>query len=133
MPVQPDPIIAAAPNTTLLRFRFFKSTKASESQILEKLTKRPVIGFRIVADRPLPVTLALPITDEEDGAGMEAVLVPGIGLYDVYTGEAWGSMELWLRDVVKRWGGWLKENHPQPPPPAPSAFERALEGAIIRM
>ena len=76
----PDPILPAVPGTTVYRFEFRATSKANEQQILEGSVKRPCLGYRLVGDRPFPITLARPIEDDpENFQGCEVILVPNAG------------------------------------------------------
>jgi hypothetical protein len=130
----PETIIPAAPGTLYLQFQFVPRIKASNDYVKENTIKRSVVGYKLEAGRPMPVVLGLPIElDMENFEGVTAIAVPGVGLVDPLVGKVWRSDEIFIMDITAAWKGWLQKNHPQPPPPAPTPFEKALEGAIITM
>lgn len=123
MPVLSEQILPATPGTIFVQFKFFPYPKASLHAIVEKMTRRPVIGWVLEGERrPMPVVVGLPIVNDPEADGCEAVVVPHTGLLiDCLTGQAWGSDEAFSSHVAARWGGWLKANAPAPTPAPQSA------------
>jgi len=110
MPQLQDQYIAAIHGTSLLRFRFFGATKATDDLIKTHTLKRLVIAYRIIDGRPMPVTLALPVDEPENFDGVEVISVPNVGIFDPLTGESFKDIQAWIDSTKVRWAAWLKSN-----------------------
>jgi hypothetical protein len=76
--------------------------------VQEQTIKRPILGFKLAGDRPLPVILGFPIElDVDDENCVSAVAGAGM-LVDVVTGQAHPSDAAWLADTTKRWAAFLQ-------------------------
>jgi hypothetical protein len=103
-------IIAAAPGTLMLKFKYVISPKATIDQILEWALKRPVPCCKLIDGRPLPIAIGLPLDDaDETFVGAEAVVLPGFGVVDPYNGTFWKTANEWGATVVANWKIWLRE------------------------
>jgi hypothetical protein len=132
--LQDQTIIPAMPGTVLLRFNFFMSIKASVDQVQQKTIRRPVLCWRLVGDRPMPIAAGLPIVDDPENTDRcEAVLIHGVGMIiDPLTGMVWGADELWIKHVTGIWSVWLKEQKASSPPVVaapPPSLPAAILGA----
>lgn len=115
-------ILPAAPNTLMIRFRFFLHPphKLSEVVMAEHALKRPVLGYKVMGDKPVPIALAMP-EREADFVGVECVVIPGFGVLDL-DGTFWKDASTWVGShCLPAWRAWLIA-HGQSAPSEPTPF-----------
>jgi hypothetical protein len=126
MPTLPqDQIFPAAPGYSILRFAYL-DRKVTVEFARSNLQVLPVIGWRIIDGVVLPIGLG----DMQPDNCADAILAPSGMVYTV-DGRSWRGLDAYAVDLAASWKAWRAEHYPQPAPPPPTEWERALEGAVL--